>query len=128
MDNWGDVGGPVQLDFRKAVLIGLHHALDPCNTDIFGPLQLVYLFPLFTSVYVAPQRPHRVEVRVLANVFARINPALCVPLCYKVTEHFSESTPLWSAQTHKDTRKHTLAAGTAAMWGGSTEAHFTHTD
>lgn len=36
LDDWGDVGGPVQLDLGEAVLVGFHHALDPCNTHTYG--------------------------------------------------------------------------------------------
>lgn len=29
LDDRGDVGGPIQLDLGQAILIGLHHPLDP---------------------------------------------------------------------------------------------------
>lgn len=105
LDDWGDVGGPVQLDLREAILVGLHHTLDPCNThsDYFAACLSSRL-----------HWPRQATVLVLTKVSAKIYQTLCRWWRSKVTRHFSFTQ---TTQTQNPSQQ-----------DKSTEAHFTHTD
>lgn len=125
LNDWSDVGGPVQLDLREAILIGLHHTLDPCNTHTHGLL----LLPFFCLL----PDPGEPKVLILAKASAKMNQSLCMwPRC-EVTEHFVQNIPVLSSQTQDVTcaraHTHTPSRRERQLCGErSTEAHFTHTD
>lgn len=67
LDDWGDVGGPVQLNLRKAILVGLHYALDSCrDTRAQGYLLLFICFSLRTVLYI-----HGADLTVSVLLYVR---------------------------------------------------------
>ncbi len=40
LDDWGDIGWSVQLDLGEAILVGLHHTLDPCRMHTHTDTQI----------------------------------------------------------------------------------------